>query len=52
MSTSEISLVTMEMGGGEAEECVLTLEDFAPEILHVIYTHISLAIRVKCNPTL
>lgn len=39
------------MGGG-TEKCALTFGGFIPEILHVIYTHISLAIRVKCNPTL
>lgn len=41
----------MEMGG-RIETCALTLGGFTSEILHVIYTHISLAIGVKGNPTL
>lgn len=48
---TEISLITMELGG-EDRKCSLNLEGFIPEFLHVIYTHISLTIRMKCSSTL
>lgn len=51
---STSTTITSNYGNGreKGKECALTLEGFTPEILRVLYTHISLAIRVKFNPTL